>query len=152
MAKYLFLDIDGVIKTDYGCFNTKSLAAISKIVKKTDVNVILSSGWRELFDEEMKPQRKCADDLVKALAQYDIELKGKTQSMSNEELKKVGSLNKIREMEIDEWLKTHPYQSFLVVDDIEIERFKDNQIVIHDKRGLNWIDVRQAISILGKEG
>ena len=73
MSRVLFLDIDGVLNSNFG--NNKRQTEISDekikllayLVRETNSEIILHSGWRFWFDSELKPLCKEASKLVELL-------------------------------------------------------------------------------------
>lgn len=76
ISRVIFLDIDGVLNSNF--WNNKHQIEISDgtlideekikllayLVSETDSEIILHSGWRFLFDSELKPLCKEANKLV----------------------------------------------------------------------------------------
>ena len=62
---YIFLDVDGVLNDKYyllfyadedGVINQKSVDLLAKLVKQFNAKVILSSSWRNGFDDNLQPK------------------------------------------------------------------------------------------------
>ena len=67
MAKALFLDIDGVLNSNFWndshqreisdgtLVDEERIKILASLVKRTNAKIILHSGWRFWFDDELKP-------------------------------------------------------------------------------------------------
>ena len=81
MENILFLDIDGVLNSALWdqahqeeirrgiLIDREKVSLLSALVKRTGVQVILHSGWRFWYDEDMKPTQKESEILSAMLAQ-----------------------------------------------------------------------------------
>lgn len=79
----LFLDIDGVLNSHFWndshqreisggtLVDEEKIKLLACLVKKTDVRIILHSGWRAWFDSELKPCRQESAKLVELLKKKD---------------------------------------------------------------------------------
>lgn len=91
-SKILFLDFDGVLNSQKNLYNSKkpkkttesmiskrNLFWVGLFCRISKCKVVISSSWRNLWDENMKP---CSDAIktTKLLQQYGIEIIGKTTS------------------------------------------------------------------------
>lgn len=77
MANILFLDIDGVLNSNFWndshqreisegiLIDEEKVKLLACLVKKTNAKIILHSGWRTWFDSELKPLRPEAKRLKK---------------------------------------------------------------------------------------
>lgn len=66
MAKVLFLDIDGVLNSNFWNDSHQS-------IKETNAKIILHSGWRFWFDSELKPLCMEAKQLCKKQSKFYID-------------------------------------------------------------------------------
>ena len=151
--KYIFLDCDGVLNninytkkcykkngkkpmsmycTPFDPYNLKNL---TKIVRKTGANIVLTSTWR-LDKEHMAVLRA-------RLAEYGLKIYDQTSNFG---------MN--RGAEISEWLKEHSKgkKSFVIIDDdtFDILPFFDRKYIIqtNTKYGLTFGDRIKAIKVL----
>ena len=83
LSKAIFLDIDGVLNSNF--WNNSHSVEISEgryvdedkvllltgLVKETGAQIIMHSGWRFWFDEELKPTRKEAKYLTDMFERSD---------------------------------------------------------------------------------
>ncbi|MCM1251722.1 MAG: HAD domain-containing protein [Clostridium sp.] len=79
MIKVLFLDIDGVLNSNFWNANhqreisdgtlidKEKVKLLALLVKRTDAKIILHSGWRIWFDTSLKPLRIEAQRLLELL-------------------------------------------------------------------------------------
>lgn len=132
---------------------------LSKIVKKTNAKVVMSSSWRFAFwkvpYEEKDGRQKLLADLLK---KYNIEVIGITPRSYN---------NANRGEEIYSWLSHHQdmVKNFVILDDedFDIKLFPDHIVKTskvprgkmimgkwYENTGLKWKHVRKAIKILNK--
>ncbi len=58
------------------------------LVKETDSEIILHSGWRFWFDAELKPLCTQANKLVELLEKENLYISGVTPDLTTEEIRK----------------------------------------------------------------
>lgn len=133
---YIFLDVDGVLNDKHyllfyadedGVINQKSVDLLAKLVKQFDAKVILSSSWRNGFDDNMQPnyltikngdgteqESRCAK-LLRMLNEADIVLCGKTGSVNE-------GIHWGRPTEIYNYVKEHlaPEDNYVILDDDDV--------------------------------
>ena len=109
--KVIFLDIDGVLNTvkDFQRHNFIGMSPVlvrrfNKLVKDTGAKVILSSTWRH--DKNWRE--------VMVRNGLDMKFLGRTKDLRD----------KIRGMEIDEWLGRHNVDRYVILDD-DTDRLPD---------------------------
>lgn len=106
--KVIFLDIDGVLNDfTMGVYGDDTptdshLRQLKYIVDETGAEIILSSTWR-LFSRSRKI-------VEKRLADYGMKLSGFTQELRS------------RPEEIQDWLKRHDVESYVILDDEEMPK------------------------------
>lgn len=146
MTKYIFLDVDGVLNNKFtnavapsGCTGIidKNVKMISEIVKATGAEVILSSDWRlmENDDPDFKYLRN------KLWYKGGIKLSGITPDIGWED----------RGEEIALYLKFYPADAWVVIDDIEFPDFeilKGHVVLTDPYEGITEDDVTRAIEVL----
>lgn len=76
MSRVIFLDIDGVLNSNFGnnehqieisdgtLIDEEKIKLLAYLVRETNSEIILHSGWRFGFDSELKPLCKEANKLV----------------------------------------------------------------------------------------
>lgn len=148
--KVVFLDFDGVLNSEkyvktcgeYGVIiDPTKMALLKQITDATDAKIILSTSWREHWDDEPRNCDNIGIEINNIFGQYGLHILGKTPI-----------LNSCREDEISEWLKINPQvANFVVFDD----RFLDSEIIREHfvktsgySRGLDETSVDKAIEIL----
>lgn len=94
MSKVLFLDIDGVLNSNF--WNDRHQAEISDgtlideekikllalLIRETNAEIILHSGWRFWFDAELKPLCTEAGKLVEQLEKEHLYISGVTPDLT----------------------------------------------------------------------
>ncbi len=169
--KVIFLDVDGVLnssvflevnKPEYRgsrqvvrlegvIIDRKNVAVLKEIIEKTGAAIVLSSGWKFRFDEEMKPQTEEAGILYSILDEYGIRLYGKTPDFSTEEIRRELKFSKVKAKEIKAWMGMHKdIDSFIVLDDLDLndEEINSRLIRINSVTGFTEHDVASAILML----
>lgn len=108
MSKVLFLDIDGVLNSNF--WNDSHRAEISDgtlideekikllaiLVKETGAEIILHSGWRFWFDAELKPLCTEAAKLTALLAKENLYISGVTPDLTTEEIRKTKKFSLVK--------------------------------------------------------
>lgn len=135
--KVIFLDIDGVLNSDFWIKNHKKeiregilidedkVKLLKQIILKTNAVVVLHSGWRFWFDNNLKSIRKESKNLLDILEKYDIEIYDITPDFSTEEVKWTKKFSLVKAKEILYWLKEHKgVEKWLVIDDLNLHNEK----------------------------
>lgn len=146
MAKYILLDIDGVVTSKtytmkcyrehameniYGMdwFDPDCIAALKKIVDETGAGIVVSSSWRDLRIEQLQ-----------RIWEY-IPMPGELV-----ETTPVWILTK--KEAIEQWIRQHPDDRYVILDDVDLGL--ENQVRTDPNTGLTEEDGKWAIEILGK--
>lgn len=165
----IFLDFDGVINTPVGIdengkiidsyyapFNGKvnnfvAVKLIEKLCIEHDLRVVVSSrGWRNFIekDENGNIRYRPYKNYLKNSGMDDSLVEGHVTFLSDLE----------KGDEIEEYLKTHKVDRFIVIDDDDnlgvdesLLRFKDNLIVCNGNRGFTDAEYKLAEEILRRE-
>ncbi|WP_026526125.1 HAD domain-containing protein [Butyrivibrio sp. VCD2006] len=163
MGKVIFLDIDGVLNSNFWnadhqreisdgkYIDTEKVKLLSKLVKKSEASIILHSGWRFWFGKDLKPLRSEAGYLADLLGAEGIVVSGMTPDLTTEEIRKTKKFSKVKADEILMWLKNHPEtESWVVLDDLELhnEDVAKFQVMTDPEQGLTEEDVEKALGIL----
>lgn len=139
--KVVFLDFDGVLNSaaylrrcpEAGlCIDPSRMVLLKELIDATDAAIVLTTSWREHW-----PKDPAIDELF---ARYGLTVLDKTPS-----------LREGREQEIAAWLKAHPTEKFVVLDDrfLSADFLKERLVLTSNLReGLSPEDVGTAISIL----
>lgn len=156
--KVIFLDVDGVlnseklIKEKKGDIIDRSKVRILKnIIEKTGAKVVLSSGWRLWFDDNLLPKDGYSQLLYEALKGFNIELFDKTPDFSTEEIRTRKTFSHIKGKEILNWLDNHKeIENYIVIDDLMLRENKVNNrlLKINGECGLREEDGIEAIKML----
>jgi hypothetical protein len=144
--KAVFLDIDGVLNSDFTTIYTKSGAQfienifverLCRIIKETNAEVVLSSDWR--YDRE-PPYNSDFLELEGKLREYGIKFYGFTPIY----------LAQDRGFEINKYLEIHPeIKKFVILDDrCDMLPHKHRLVRTDPKIGLTDDDVEEAIWLL----
>ena len=157
MSRVLFLDIDGVLNSNFG--NNKRQTEISDekikllayLVRETNSEIILHSGWRFWFDSELKPLCKEASKLVELLEKEDLHIKGVTPNLTTEEIRKTKKFSLVKADEILLWINSHnDVTEWVVLDDLDLHnsQIERNQVQPAQTCGVTVENVKQAAKIL----
>lgn len=154
----VFLDVDGVLNSNglIECnenliLGKKYFKRLYKLVKETNANIVLHSGWRFWFDENMYPTTPEAQLLIDLLHECGMNLYDKTPDFSTKEIKETRKFSLVKAQEILAWLRMHnDIKSYVVLEDLELknEEIRKHQIKTDSSNGLSDADVEQAIQIL----
>ena len=159
----LFLDVDGVLNSkfwdeshqmeisDGKYIDTEKVSLLSKLVKSTKASIVLHSGWRFWFDENLKPTRKEAEHLVSLLEKEGMSISGVTPDLTTEEIRKTKKFSKVKADEILTWLREHEdTENWVVLDDLDLhnEAIARHQVMTNPEYGLIEDDATKAIKML----
>lgn len=156
--KVIFLDIDGVLNSriydrkrnwnEQTDIDETRLPLLKKIVDETGAKIVLSSTWREHWNED---PLLCRDDGVyinNTFAKFGLEIYGKTPDLG---------LTAERPEEIQAWLDSarELVESFVIIDDYRYgwENLSDNFVKTnpHFGLGLEKEHAEKAVEILNKK-
>lgn len=161
--KVIFLDIDGVINSNFWLeshekeisdgtlIDKDKVELLAKIVHKTGAELVMHSGWRFWFDNDMKPIRKEAQNLIDLLLDSGLSIYSMTPDLTTEEIRKTKMFSKVKASEIFLWLKQNPnIDKWIVMDDIDLhnDELGIRQIRTNAKIGLTEKDADKAIEML----
>lgn len=148
--KIIFLDIDGVLNSEkylrlfggYGVgIDDSRLEFIKEIVDATGALIVLSTSWREHWDNDDVGCDNIGKEINKIFSSKGLKIYDKTPS-----------LNCRREVEIEQWLFEHPEtENFVVIDDmfLESEKIKGHFVKTNNyKIGIEKENAVLAIDIL----
>ena len=152
--KTLFLDIDGVLATHkefmkprhifrkkYDVantlripypFNPGSVKILNSIIEETDVNIVLTSDWRNFWDLNELDQIFKFNGVIKS-----------PMSITNTHPISMENLTENRKNEIKEYIETFDVGTYVIVDDmkLDMERF----VKTKDTEGLKQLGVKKKI-------
>lgn len=164
MGKVIFLDIDGVLNSNFWnadhqmeisdgkYIDNEKVKLLSGLVKKSGASIILHSGWRFWFGKDLRPLRKEAGYLADLLEKEGMSIAGMTPDLTTEEIRKTKKFSKVKADEILMWLKDHPdTERWVVLDDLELhnDEIRKYQVMTDPEHGLTEKDVENTLGILG---
>lgn len=163
MSKVLFLDIDGVLNSNFWndshraeisdgtLIDAGKIKLLSHLIKETGAEIILHSGWRFWFDTKLKPLRTEAAKLTELLAKENLYISGMTPDLTTEEIRRTKKFSLVKADEILLWIGLHnSVARWVVLDDLDLhnEQIKRHQVKTDPTIGLTLENVKQAIKIL----
>ena len=163
MSKVLFLDIDGVLNSNFWndshqteisdgtLIDEEKIKLLALLIRETDAKIILHSGWRFWFDAELKPLCTEANKLVELLAKENLYISSVTPDLTTEEIRKTKKFSLVKADEILLWLSLHNnIAKWVVLDDLDLhnEQLKQHQVKTDPTIGLTLEDVKQAVKLL----
>ena len=163
MAKVIFLDIDGVLNSNFWneshqreisdgtLVDEEKIKMLASLVKRTDAKIVLHSGWRFWFDDELKPLGTEAEKLVEMLAKEDLFIDGVTPDLTTEEIRRTKKFSLVKADEILLWLKLHnDITGWVVLDDLDLHsvQIEQHQVKTDPTIGLTFEDIEKAEKIL----
>ena len=163
MTRVLFLDIDGVLNSNFWNDNhqreisdgtlidNEKVKLLALLVKRTNAKIILHSGWRFWFDTDMEPLRTEAKILLELLAKEGLKIDGVTPDLTTEEIRKTKKFSLVKADEILLWLKSHnDVSGWVVLDDLDLHniQIEQHQIKPNQMIGLSIEDIEKAAQIL----
>lgn len=165
MARVLFLDIDGVLNSNFWnnshqreisdgtLIDEEKIKILALLVKKTNAKIILHSGWRFWFDDELKPLRTEAKRLAELLSKEGLSVSGLTPDLTTEEIRRTKKFSLVKADEILSWLKLHnDVTEWVVLDDLDLHnaQIEQHQVKTDQTIGLTYEDIEKAEKILYK--
>jgi hypothetical protein len=163
MQNIIFLDIDGVLNSnlenenhqqelsDGELLDEDKVKLLSKIITVTKASIVLHSGWRFWFDQNIQPLTKEAQQLVEILKRNHIIISDITPDFSTEEIRKTRKFSLVKAKEILAWLGEHnEIDKWIVIDDLCLhnDEVQKHQLKTDARIGLTQKDVAVAIEML----
>ena len=163
MRKIVFLDIDGVLNSNFwnenhqreisdgALIDESKVKMLCKLIKDTDAQIILHSGWKYWFDSDLKPLRREAENLRALLEKEGLTIAGVTPDHAAEEIKKSKKFSLVKAGEILAWLSMHnDVGSWVVLDDLDLHsaEIEMHQVKTDQRVGLTIEDVEKAKRML----
>ncbi len=156
--KVIFLDVDGVVNsTSFENEHPEQyvdpvrMSLLKRLILESGAELVLSSGWKIWFDENMQPTEKDAKRLADLFLENDIHVKMKTPDFSTEEIRKTRKYSLVKGQEILAWLHDNPQVTdYVILDDrlLTEEAIIEKQVHIDSYVGLTEDDVKKALHIL----
>ena len=166
MNRIIFLDIDGVLNSNFWndshqreisdgtLVDVEKVKLLSILVKRTNAKIILHSGWKYWFDQDLKPLRLEAENLMMLLKKEELLLGGITPDHSTEEIRRNKKFSLVKASEILAWLAEHrDTGNWIVIDDLDLhnEEIEMHQVKTDPSIGLTIDDVYKAEKMLLNE-
>lgn len=163
MYNVVFLDIDGVLNSNFWNENNEreisngtlvdieKVKLLSTLVKSTESKLILHSGWRFWFDENLKPLRMEAEKFIEMLEKQGLKLDGVTPDLTTEEIRETKKFSLVKAKEILQWLSENDgVQNWVVLEDLDLHNdvIEKSQIKTDATVGLTLDDIVRAEKIL----
>lgn len=166
MKKIVFLDIDGVLNSNFWndshqreisdgtLIDESKIELLCKLIKDTDAQIILHSGWKYWFDSDLQPLRKEAENLRALLEKEGLTISGVTPDHATEEIRKSKKFSLVKAGEILAWLEQHgDVDGWVVLDDLDLHNteIEMHQVRTDQRIGLTIEDVEKAEEKLLKQ-
>ena len=156
--KVIFLDIDGVLNSEEFFKNNQSEAIdrsnakiLKSIIDKTGAAIVMSSGWRLWFDDNMMPKNRYSQCLFDILCEFNIKLFGKTPDFSTEEIRTKKTFSHVKAKEIIAWLSEHEtVEKYVVLDDFNLNNEEINSHLVRTNAqiGITEDDAKRVIDMI----
>ena len=124
---------------------------LCKLIKDTDAQIILHSGWKYWFDSDLRPLRKETENLQALLEKEGLTIAGVTPDHTTEEIRKSKKFSLVKAGEILAWLEQHnDVDGWVVLDDLDLHNAEvaRHQVRTDHRIGLTDEDVDRAEMIL----
>ena len=163
MKRVLFLDIDGVLNSniwndshkkeisDGTLIDEEKIKILAPLIKRTDAKVVLHSGWRMWFGQDLKPLRPETKRLVEMLNKEGLSIDGITPDLTTEEIRTTKKFSLVKADEILLWLKQHnEVIGWVVLDDLDLHNadIEKHQVMPDQTVGLTLEDIEKAEKII----
>ena len=163
MNRIIFLDIDGVLNSNFWndshqreisdgtLVDAEKVKLLSMLVKRTNAKIILHSGWKYWFDQDLKPLCLEAENLAMLFKREELLIGDITPDHSTEEIRRNKRFSLIKASEILAWLEEHEdVDNWVVIDDLDLhsEEIEKHQVKTDPSIGLTIDDVYKAEKIL----
>ncbi len=163
MSKVIFLDIDGVLNSNFWndshqteisdgtLIDKEKIKLLAGLVNETDSEIILHSGWRFWFDADLKPLCVEANRLVELLEKVNLYISGITPDLTTEEIRKTKKFSLVKADEILLWLNLHnSVTEWVVLDDLDLHNdlIRKHHVKTDQTIGLTKENIKQAVKIL----
>ncbi|MCH5249017.1 MAG: hypothetical protein J1E98_03770 [Lachnospiraceae bacterium] len=163
MNRIIFLDIDGVLNSNFWndshqreisdgtLVDSEKVKLLAMLVKRTNAKIVLHSGWKYWFDQDLKPLRPEVENLLMLFKKEELLLGDITPNYSTEEIRRNKKFSLVKATEILAWLAEHnDVDNWVVIDDLDLHRkeIEMHQVKTDPSIGLTIDDVYKAEKIL----
>lgn len=163
MRNIIFLDIDGVLNSNFwnkshqreisdgSLIDVEKIKLLAELVRSTNAEIILHSGWRFWYDSDMKPLRVEAQNLSELLAKEGLKIADVTPNLTTEEIRRTRKFSLIKAEEILLWVASHEnINSWVVLEDLDLHNaiIEEHQVKIGQMTGLTPENIQEAERIL----
>jgi len=156
--KVIFLDVDGVLnsepfldKNKTETIDRNNVMKLKEAVDITNAVIVMSSGWRLLFNDNMLPESGDSQYLYDILCKFGIKLFEKTPDFSTDEIRINKTFSLVKALEILAWLDAHDQvENYVVLDDLDLNNgiIHAHQVRTNPQLGLTEEDAARIISKL----
>jgi len=156
--KVIFLDIDGVLNSkEFLKYNQNEMIdknnviILKSIIDKSGAVIVMSSGWRLWFDDNMMPEDGYSQHLYDILCEFNIKLFGKTPDFSTEEIRTKRTFSHVKVKEIIAWLSEHENcHKYVVLDDLNLKNEEINSHLVRTNAqvGITEDDAKRVIDMI----
>lgn len=165
LSSVIFLDVDGVLNSQNWnkehekeireglLIDSEKVELLGQLVAQTGAKLVLHSGWRFWFDENLQPVRREAQYLQELLRNQKMKIYSVTPDFSTEEIRRTKKFSLVKAREIHVWLGAHKETAvWIVLDDLDLHdgEIVRRQIKTDGRLGLTKKDVEKARQILLK--
>lgn len=163
MTKVIFLDIDGVLNSNFWndshqreisdgtLIDSEKIKLLGELVRRTDAGIVLHSGWKYWFDSELEPLRTESERLKTLLSQEGLTINSVTPDHATEEIKRDKKFSLIKAEEILAWLDDHKeIDQWVVIDDLDLHNAEvaKHQLRTNPQTGLTIHDIHEIEKML----
>ena len=125
MSRVIFLDVDGVLNSNFWndrpqkeisdgtLIDEEKTKILGPMIKRVGAKIVLHSGWRFWFDDDMKPLRPEATRLVEMLRREGLSLEGRTPDLTTEEIRRNKKFSLVKAILAVKNLKSHIFLQVL---------------------------------------
>ena len=156
--KVIFLDIDGVLNSEEflnnnqnGIIDRNNVNILKNIIDRTGAVIVMSSGWKLWFDDNMMPKDGYSQYLYDIFLEFGIKLFGKTPDFSTEEIRTKKTFSHVKAKEIIAWLTKHESTyKYVVLDDLDLkhEEINSHLVMTNAQIGITEADARRVINMI----
>ena len=155
--KVIFLDIDGVLNSEEFLKNNpneqidrKNVEVLKTVIDKTNAAIVMSSGWKLWFDDNMMPKEGYSQYLYDILCEFNIRIVDKTPDFSTDEIRANKTFSHVKAKEIIAWLNEHrSVEKYAILDDLDLENEEINEHLIRTNSHVG-ITEADGLSIIEK--